>query len=164
MTGHISSYWSQKLRRHPCPFSFPYPSHSVDLYILLSWHLPKTSPTCQLLSISTSSPSLAISMFYLISTLEPSKQNSLKITHCVFSGFLLILKTNPSSSSWPGMCCVIHSVPNVPSSLCAPFPFLSQLWSAWPSLVTWEARLSPSSLSNLGSSYSHFHSWLAVSF
>lgn len=128
-----------------------------------SWHLPRTSPTCRLLSISTSSPPLVTTVLYLISTLEPSKQNSLKVTRCVFSGFLLRLKPNPSSSSWPGMCCVIRSLPNVPPSLCALFPFLSH-WSAWPSFVTREARLSPSSLLNLGSSYSHFHSWPAVSF
>ena len=129
-----------------------------------SRHLPRTSPTCRLLSISTSSPPLDTAMFYLISTLEPSKQNSLKIIHCVFNGFLLNLKPNPSSSSWPGMCCVIQPLPDVPPSLCAPFPFLSQLWSAWPSFLTREARLSPSSLLNLGSSYSYFHSWPAVSF
>lgn len=173
MTGRISSYWSQKPRRHPCLFSFPHPSHPIHLSVLLV--LPPPLPRHPL-GVTKGHPPpvgfslflhhhlpLATTTFLLISTLEPSNQSSLKVTHCVFSGFLLSLEPNPNSLPWPRLCCVIQSLPNVPVSPCAPFPFLSQLCSQRPSLISREARLPPSCLWNLESAYSHFHSLSALS-
>lgn len=79
---------------------------------------------------------------------EPSKQNSFESNMVCFQWLPLHLKPNPSSSSWPGMCCVIQSLPNVPPSLCALFPPLTGQRGLL--FVTREARLSPSSLPKPG--------------
>lgn len=133
-------------------FQFPSPFTCKPSLSAVGSRLPETSARCWLLPTSALPPlsshhhlSLDPSGTSPFSLLNPLRSTLKKITCCVSSGFLLSLKPNPNSLLWPGMCCVIQSLPNVPGSWHVPFPLLSEPWSQWSSLITRETRPSPNS-------------------